>query len=342
MQQPESATLLIIDDETLLRRAIIRVLQREGYRCLDVPSAAAARAVLADEDVTLVLCDVMMPDEDGLSFIRWLREQPIQPALLMLTASECPRSINEALSLGAHGYILKPFQPNDLRIRIASALLRQQERQKQLNQAHEDTLKRLMNAAAFRDNETGAHIQRLGLYASEMARLLSWGLKRRSQLKLAAAMHDVGKVGISDAILLKPDRLTPDEWAQMRSHTLVGYQLLRDTGIPLLEMAARVAHSHHERWDGAGYPERLAGDTIPIEARIVAIVDVYDALCHARPYKEAWHEDDVIAYMRKRRGKQFDPMLLDLFIDNIEIMRDIRLRLPDVSPTGEAPEEVVW
>lgn len=285
--------------------------------------------ILASESVDLVICDVMMPDESGLSLVSGCQSDANAPAFLMLTASNSQEFAERALNAGAYGYMFKPFEPRDLRLRVASVLKRHRAESAQLNRAHEETLRRLLIASAFRDCETGSHVRRLGLYAAEMGRLLGWSMSRRVQIRLAAAMHDVGKIGVPDAILLKPGKLAPQEWEQMRGHTEIGYRLLQGTGIPLLEMAAQVAHCHHERWDGAGYPSRLEGEAIPIEARIVAIVDVYDALCHARPYKAAWSDDEALEYMLKRRGRQFDPILLDLFIANRDIMRAIRLENQD-------------
>jgi putative two-component system response regulator len=186
-----------------------------------------------------------------------------------------------------------------------------------------------MAAAQFRDNETGAHVRRIGQYSARMATLLGWSKEETDNIRLAAPMHDVGKIGIPDAVLLKPGALTPEEWVIMRSHSTIGGDLLRGSGIPSLDIASRIAAGHHEKVDGSGYPLGLKGNDIPIEARIVAIVDVYDALTHARCYKPAWEESRALETMIASSGTHFDAELLSLFVNDLSAMREIRLSIPD-------------
>ena len=190
---------------------------------------------------------------------------------------------------------------------------------------------RLIYAAGFRDEETGSHIRRIGYYAGAMARALGWNALAVDDIEIAAPMHDIGKIGIPDSILKKPARLNDAEFAIMRNHTTIGRDMLFDSDVPMLRIAADIAGSHHEFWDGSGYPEGLAGNDIPIAARIVSIVDVYDALVHSRVYKSAYQEHVALEMMSKLVGHQFDPELFQVFLDNLDEMRQIRNRVPDTS-----------
>lgn len=188
---------------------------------------------------------------------------------------------------------------------------------------------RLIYAAGYRDEETGAHIRRIGLYAAEIGRQLGWSAYQVDDIASAAPMHDIGKIGIPDAILKKPGRLTPAEYKVMQAHTRIGADILSGSDVPMVQMARDIAGCHHEYFDGTGYPNGLAGDDIPISARIVAIVDVYDALVHQRVYKEAMPEDQAMALMTKLRGRQYDPEIFDLFVSLLPAMRTIRKRVRD-------------
>ncbi len=198
-----------------------------------------------------------------------------------------------------------------------------------LREREEELVYRLIRAANLRDNETGAHIRRIGLYSAALARALGWPAATVDDIRLASPMHDLGKVGIPDRILLKPGRLSEDEMAVMRGHTSLGAGILEDSRVPAVRMAAQIAAGHHEWWNGEGYPRGLAAEDIPECARIVAIVDVYDAMCHARSYKPAFPEDRVLDYLRERRARQFDPRLLDVFFERLPEMRRIRELHPD-------------
>ncbi len=195
--------------------------------------------------------------------------------------------------------------------------------------AHEETIYRLVRASLCRDEETGAHIRRTGLYSELLAATAGWDSERVDQVRLAAPMHDLGKIGIPDAVLRKPGPLTPEETALMRTHTLMGANLLSGSTSPVLCMAQEIAMYHHERWDGTGYPAGLAGLQIPEVARIVAIVDVYDALSHDRVYRKELPEAKVLEMMRQGRATQFDPRLLDIFMSLLPEMRAIAMAVPD-------------
>lgn len=188
---------------------------------------------------------------------------------------------------------------------------------------------RLIYAAGFRDEETGAHIRRIGYYSGAMARALGWNPLAVDDIEIAAPMHDIGKIGIPDSILKKPSRLTDEEFTIMKNHTTIGQEMLNDSSVPMLKIASEIAGCHHECWNGSGYPFGLKGEAIPISARIVSIVDVYDALVHSRVYKEAFKEHVALEMMRIQVGIQFDPDLFELFVANLEEMREIRHRVVD-------------
>ncbi len=198
-----------------------------------------------------------------------------------------------------------------------------------ISRAHEETIYRLVRASLCRDEETGAHIRRAGLYCEQLAAAAGWSAKRIDQIRLAAPMHDVGKIGIPDTILRKPGKLTPHETSILRTHTLIGAKMLAGSVSPVLQLAEQIAMHHHERWDGAGYPSGLAGRQIPEAARMVAIVDVYDALSHDRVYRKALPEETVLKTMTDARGKHFDPRLFDIFMSLLPEMRVISQAILD-------------
>ena len=210
-----------------------------------------------------------------------------------------------------------------------------QKRTRSIREREEELVFRLLAAAGFRNEETGAHIRRIGLYSGQMAEELGWHLQDVEDIRLAASMHDVGKIGVPDKILLKAGPLTEDELAIMRTHAEIGGKMLEGSEIPLLQMSAEIARCHHERWDGQGYPAGLAGTDIPESARIVAIVDVYDAMVHERVYKPAIPEDEVLETLRAESGKHFDPRMVEVFLARLPQMREICGALQDEPPTWD-------
>lgn len=197
-------------------------------------------------------------------------------------------------------------------------------RTKQIRAREEEIAIRLVNASGFRDEETGMHIRRIGLYSAEMGKKLGWSQSKVDEIRLAAPMHDVGKIGIADSILKKPGRLTEAEFTSMKEHARIGYEMLAGSNIPMMDTAAVIAHSHHEKYDGTGYPNGLKGDEIPIEARIVAIVDVYDALTHKRVYKDAFTEEKVFEIMKDMAGNHLDEKLYNVFLSIIDKIEEIK------------------
>ncbi|NWF38063.1 HD domain-containing protein [Mariprofundus sp. NF] len=198
-----------------------------------------------------------------------------------------------------------------------------------IRKGEEELAHRLLDVSNWRDEETGAHIRRIGLYSELIAKALGWSLQDLDDIRLAAPMHDIGKVGIPDYVLLKPGRLDTEERRIMERHAFIGGEMLKSSEIRMIEMAHQIAIGHHEKWNGQGYPNQLAGEAIPISARIVAIVDVYDALSSERIYKPAWPEEKVLELLQNERGAHFDPELIDLFFELLPEIRKIRLQLPD-------------
>ena len=206
------------------------------------------------------------------------------------------------------------------------------EKTREIKEREEEIVLRLISASGFRDDETGAHIRRIGLYVSVIAKDIGWNQESVSDIRLAAAMHDVGKIGIPDSILLKPGKLTPEEFEMMKKHTTIGGQLLGSSNICLLHMAKEIALSHHEKWDGSGYPDGLAGEAIPESGRIVALADVYDALVMDRVYRPAIPEPEALAMMTSNRGTHFDPRIFDRFVALLPEIRHIKQEVQDEDP----------
>lgn len=321
------ASVLVVDDEPQVRGLICTLVESRGDRCLLAGDLATARRILADEEVQLVLCDVELRGESGLDLVGWLQLEHPTVAVVMVTAIDDAVFAEKALGLGAYGYIIKPFRTNDVLIAIQNALRRRTlelatgeglaTAREGLRASEEETIHRLALAAELRDEETGHHIARVGRSAGLLAERLGFEPKAIERLRLASQLHDLGKIGIPDEILRKTGLLSRVERAVMERHPETGYRIMRESDSPLLKAAADVALNHHERWDGAGYPFGLAGDRIPIGARIVAVVDVFDALTSARPYRAAYSVDEAVAMMAAARGRQFDPDVLDVFLESL-------------------------
>lgn len=335
--------LLIVDDEAPVRRVLRRWLEADGYSCQAAASATDAWKLLQESAFNLVISDVRMPGESGIELLAKVRGHfGPELAMMLATADVDPETAYRALELGASQYLMKPFGRNDVVIAVAAALdqqrrdLQSQRRQNRLTdlvrRRDEEMALRLVWAAECRDTDTGSHIRRIGLYSRELAKNLGWSPADAEQLRLAAAMHDIGKIGIPDEILLKPGALDAKEIVVMRTHTEQGARMLRGSTSTLLQLAEEIALHHHERWDGAGYPEGLSGEKIPEAARIVAVVDVYDALTHDRPYRPAHSEERALEIMMRGRGKVFDPRILDLFMKILPRIRSIRTPRADEDP----------
>jgi putative two-component system response regulator len=345
-----SARVLVVDDEPYICELIARYLEQEGYPCQKAASAEEALALLASEPFALMVSDISMPGTSGMDLLAATRSGYPDVAVIMVTAVDDRATAIQALTLGAFGYIIKPFDLNELVINVANAIERR--RLTLLSQADQERLEaevrrrtaeirererevalRLVAAAEFRDTDTGSHIRRIGRYSAALARALGWPAAMADDLEVAAMMHDIGKIGVPDSILLKPGPLTDDELLIIRQHPVIGARILQGSFIPLLEMAREIVLCHHERWDGSGYPEGRRATAIPESARIVAVVDVYDALVHDRIYRRALPESEVLALLGEQRGRHFEARVVDAFFELLPEIRRIREEVGD----GAAP-----
>ena len=329
---PEGARILIVDDQEANVRLLEAILRR-GAPGTEVRSTTEARETLGlftAFQPDLVLLDLHMPHVDGLTLLGQLLES-IPPEtylpVLVLTADVTTEAKRQALGRGARDFLTKPFDPTEVLLRIRNLLetralherlrehnrtleARVRERTRELDEARLEALEVLARAAEFRDDDTGEHAQRVGVLAGRIGEALGLGAATVELLERAAPLHDVGKIGIPDQILLKPGSLTPDEWTQMRRHTTIGAAILAGRRSPLLQLAAEIARSHHERWDGRGYPDGLAGEAIPLAARIVAVADAFDAMTHDRPYRPARTEEETWAILEAGAGTQWEARIV--------------------------------
>ncbi|MBS1765911.1 MAG: response regulator [Acidobacteria bacterium] len=344
---PSATTILVVDDLPVVRLSLRHILQHEGFEVIEAVSAESARTVLAERPVQLVLCDIEMPGGDtGLDLVKSLEHRIPEVAFVMVTAMDDTSLAIDCIQHGAFGYVVKPFQPREIVVQVSGALRRRlleiefrdrekvlarkvREQTEEIRTSREEVSLRLLSACEYRDLETGAHVRRIGLYAAEMGKWMGWDDDRVDCIRAAAPLHDIGKIGVPDSVLLKPGDLTDEEWVLMRQHTTKGAAILKGSSVPFIQMGARIAACHHEKWDGSGYPNGISGDQIPVEARITAIVDVYDALVHKRHYKEPWPEELAMEFMRKRAGSHLDPDLFSLFEAHLDRFRAIRLANPD-------------
>jgi putative two-component system response regulator len=333
--------ILVVDDEPNISRLVSQLLTVKGYESRVCDSGAQALAAIAEEEFALVISDINMPGMSGIELLATVKNTRPGTAFIMLTAVDDHATAVRSLELGAFGYIIKPFEANELFINVSNSLRRRvlelerdqyeqrlerevRERTADIRSAQEQVILRLVTASGYRDEETGEHIRRMGEYAAVLARAAGWHENAVDEIRLAATMHDVGKIGVADAILRKPGTLSPGEFEQMKEHTRIGARILEGSRIPLLQLARDIALCHHEKWTGGGYPDGLAGDAIPLPARIVAVCDVYDALVNDRVYRKALPEEKALAIIKEGRGTHFDPAVLDLFLERLPEIRAIR------------------
>ena len=345
----ENPNILIVDDEEPIRRLLGYLLEPHGYKVALAGEAREARQRMESGSYALVLCDVNMPGESGMDLIRHILTQYPSTAVIMITGLDSPVLANAALDMGAFGYVIKPFEANEVLINVANALRRRkleienamhrenleevvrtrtialqqalewlERSEKELRLSREETIQRLAIAAEYRDSSTAQHIQRMSHYCELLARRYGLSPERCDLIRTASPMHDIGKIGTPDHVLLKPGKFTPEEFKVITQHTEIGYRILAGSDSELLKVAALIAWTHHERFDGTGYPRGLKGETIPLEGRITAIADNFDALTTQRVYKPAYDFDHAKELMLKERGKHFDPELLDIFFDSME------------------------
>jgi putative two-component system response regulator len=351
IHQSVQGEVLIVDDDGHVRQLLLRWLRDDGWNCRSAANATQAISQLEISPAHIVVSDINMPDRSGIWLLEQIKDRFHSTHVLMLTGFGDMRTAVDSLAKGASAYLLKPIERDDLIFQVRRThehrqlILERQQRLLQLEtqvreqtlairSAHEETIYRLLGAATFRDEETGSHIRRTGLFSEVLALAAGWSAAESENLRMAAPMHDIGKIGIPDIILRKQGSLTEVEYEIMKQHTTIGAQMLAGSSYPVLQLAQSVALNHHERWDGGGYPRGLSRDSIPEAARILSIVDVYDALTHDRVYRKALVTEHMLSIMRRGMGTQFDPTLLALFFTVFNELQAISEANPD---NGDAP-----
>jgi len=331
------ARILIVDDEITNVQVLRRLLERAGFtRIATTCDPRDARTLYVEFRPDLILLDLHMPNMDGLAVMQELNQiaEATYLPILILTGDVSPEARRDALSRGAKDFLHKPFSPDEVLLRINTLLdtrflylqiqsqnqmldAKVRERTRELEAAQIEIIERLAKAAEFRDDNTGQHTERVGQMAALLARQMGLPDPQVSLIRRAAPLHDVGKIGIPDSVLLKLGKLTLDEFELVKTHTTIGARILSGSRFGVLRLAEEIAFSHHERWDGDGYVG-IRRESIPLPGRIVAVADVFDALTQQRPYKEAWPVTEAIAEIERQRARHFDPALVDAFLTIIE------------------------
>jgi len=373
--QSDSPVILTIDDESLIRESFRFYLEDYGYQVLEAKNGRVGLEIIHADPPDLVLVDLRMPEVDGLSVLKDVHENFPDLPIIVISGTGFIGDAVEAMNLGAWSYLLKPISDfNSLRFAVEQALEKARlieenrtyrkllehkvdSRTQELehtNQLLRDTrmqiILRLGKASEYRDKETGRHVIRVSCYTKILANNLGFSDHDADLMALGSALHDIGKIGISDTILLKPSSLSADEWVRMREHCLLGRDLLQPltnadvegfsdesigalegifTDSELMQMARVIAYSHHEHWNGQGYPEGLTAEQIPIAGRIVAAVDIYDAVGSKRPYKEAYPEEKCLQIMREASGIILDPNVVDVFFDCLDLLQQVKEKWAD-------------
>lgn len=323
-------TLLLVDDESANLQVLRHTLQ-EHYRLLFAKDGHKALELVEADRPDLILLDIMMPRLSGLEVCRQLKADPDTANIPVIFVTALAQATNEeqGLELGAVDYITKPFNPHIVRARVRTHLSLVQAQE--LRDTRLQIVQCLGAAAEFKDNETGQHVVRMSHYAQLLARAVGYSETAADDVLHAAPLHDVGKIGIADTILRKPGKLDAEEWRIMRGHPAIGAKIIGEHSGGLLRMASTIALSHHEKWDGSGYPYALRGEEIPHVARVVAVADVFDALTSVRPYKRAWSVDEAMTLIREQSSAHFDPELVEAFSDCLPDVLQVRERWPDTA-----------
>ncbi len=354
------ARVLIVGDDAEVRELLTSILTDKGYECSAAVDVVEARARLADGGFSVVFTDTDLNGLSGLDLVVELAQDHPGTALFLVTGMNDPSVVSTALEMGAYGYMVKPLDPNEVVINVSNALRRRtlemenqahQERLQQLvtsrtdelkdavgrlqrvetelRKSREETIERLSIAAEFRDNETIRHIKRISGYCEIMARAAGYDTEHCEMIRLASQLHDVGKIGIPDHILMKEGPLTDEERKIMQQHTEIGYRILSGSGSEELTIAASVALTHHERFDGKGYPRGLSGESIPVEGRMMAVADVFDGLTSKRVYKDPVSMEQALEVMQSEGDLQLDADLVDLFLSSMDYILPIKEKYPD-------------
>ena len=330
-----------IDDDELNLLIIEKLSANIGLSTTNFSNPLTAIEHIKNNTADIVFVDYLMPEMNGIELIKIIREfHPDIPVVMVTSISDNEKLKLDAIKAGATEFLTKPLNGSEFIARITNlAKLREYQLlmkdkalllEKEVRKATQDLLKRefetlivLGNAAEHKDPETGNHVSRVAHYSRLLAMLMGEDEENQEIILHASPLHDVGKIGIPDSILLKPGKLDSDEWEKMKAHTSMGYEILKNTGSPFLKAGSVIAKTHHERYDGNGYPEGLNGEEIPLFGRIVAVADVFDALMTKRPYKDPWPFDKAVELVKEERGRQFDPNIVDLFLKNMHRVKKI-------------------
>jgi len=338
-----TANILIVDDEAPNLLLLEKMLGLNGYKNITrIQDSREVVTAYKQHRPELILLDLNMPYLDGFEVLEQLKslDDPLLPPIVILTAQTSHEFVIKALESGARDFISKPFDQNELIMRVRNLLEAQlahrmlydqksvleemvQRRTAEVQASRLQVVQRLGMAAEYRDEETGNHILRMSHISTAIARTMGWNEEQCDLMLLASPMHDIGKIGVPDAILLKPDKLNPEEWEIMKTHATIGGKLLDGDNTPLMIMAKEIALTHHEKWSGSGYPNGLAGDEIPVSGQIAAIADVFDALTSERPYKKAWPVDEALSYITEQKGRQFAEDIVEAFFDTLPTIKEI-------------------
>ncbi len=330
-------SVLIVDDmpENI---DLLKDILSEHYQVQIAKSGRVALDIIDRRLPDIILLDIMMPDMNGFEVCKRLKANPITEDIpvVFLTAVTEAKHEQEGFNVGCVDFITKPITPLTTLARVSTHLklaennqrnkLIIERRTKELDEALQSTIGMLGEVGQFNDSDTGVHMWRMADYSAALARAIGWDDKQVKLLKLAAPMHDTGKVGIPHSILKSPNKLTDAEWEVMRQHPAIGHQILEKGGSPLFQLAAEIALAHHEKWDGSGYPSGLSGKEIPESARIVALADVFDALTMERAYKKSWTIKEAFGHIKQDANKHFDPDLVDCFLSIEDEVREIKAK----------------
>ncbi len=341
--------ILIAEDDNITRHRLQHFLEKWQHNVIASENGLEALERFHSMEIDIVITDWMMPEMDGLELVGHIRnngkDKPYVYTILLTSRGDKKDIVKGLSEIGVDDYVIKPFDPDELRARLSvgerTVQLERTLREygeglekivrKQtclIRKTQEETIFRLLTALESKDEETGGHVRRIGLFSAHMSELAGWSTQEVEDLRLAAPMHDIGKIGVPDVILHKNGSLTTEEFEIIKSHATIGGEILGNSEFPMLQMAHDIALYHHEKWDGTGYPTKLSGEDIPVAARIVALVDVYDALSQDRVYRKAMPEEEVMRIMQKGNGKHFDPYYYDLFVKSLPAFKQIAEKHP--------------
>jgi cyclic di-GMP phosphodiesterase len=325
----QNVSILIVDDEPMIRDLLENTMERTNYSCRFAENGAKALEMLSEQSFDVVVTDIDMPIMDGIELAKEVKSR-FTADVIVMTGQIHNYQYDEVIHIGASDFVEKPFSPREMVLRI-NRVVRERGFKQAAQKAHEalkesyiDSIHRLVMAAEYKDEDTGDHIVRIGEYCSLMAEKLNLSKEFKETIFYAAPMHDIGKIGIPDMILIKPGKLTHDEFEIIKTHTQIGSRLLSKSKSKILQMAQEIALTHHEKINGKGYPDQLKGNEIPISGRITALADTFDALTSKRPYKSPYPPEVTYDILRNERGEHFDPEILDIFIKNFDEFLKIR------------------